>query len=329
MNIQLNLSGKRKRKRKVGTAAFSAGSVTADERQLKEKIIKIEEPASVKTNQLDETNSEYVPHDSALNVEAVSQVDKQKVMSQVLQSLMAKSRKRQQYGTDEKSSFMAEVLECPTELNADDEKVYEDMPIEDFGRAMLRGMGWVPQKNTKECSYEIKVRPERLGLGATPLENIIDKKQSTNAPMPTKLHITAKAVTAPIVSSIHPAFSSESDSGWLLAGIRVRVNSDKFLGGKYYAHKGLVTRVRGRLCTVLMDSDGTIQNELNEQFLNTALPKRGGTVAVLRGKHRGRIGKLILRDKHQKVAHVQFVDGSRKERKFRYDDVAEYVSGQH
>lgn len=43
--------------------------------------------------------------------------------------------------TDEKERFMYDLAARPNEAT---EAEYEDMPIEDFGNAMLRGMGWTP-----------------------------------------------------------------------------------------------------------------------------------------------------------------------------------------
>ncbi|MEW5300633.1 MAG: hypothetical protein WDW36_003548 [Sanguina aurantia] len=50
---------------------------------------------------------------------------------------------------------------------------YEAMPVEEFGKAMLRGMGWsegmgVGRKKTVVDAIEYVRRPERLGLGAQP-----------------------------------------------------------------------------------------------------------------------------------------------------------------
>ena len=326
MSIQLNVASKRKRKRKVGTSAFAlAGAFSvAEDGQAKEKIIKLDEPVLAESAPTSQSKPDSTQPGTADGAGEPPPAEKPKVMSQVLQSLMAKSKKKQQYGND-KSRFMAEILECPTELDADDEDVFDDMPVEDFGRAMLRGMGWAPEANRTERSYDIKVRPDRLGLGATPLEKITEKKDPAVAPPSAKSTIagpSSKPLAAPLKA---PSPSAQNEIGWLLQGIRVRINSDQILSGKYYAQKAVVQKVSGRSCTVKMDSNGKMIGKMDEKFLNSALPKRGGTVVVLKGKHRGRMGQLTLRDKRQKLAHVQFMDGSRKQRKFRYDDVAEYV----
>ena len=45
-----------------------------------------------------------------------------------------------------------------------DDEAYENMPIEEFGKAMLRGMGWDDSVKEKEVKLP-NARPERLGLG--------------------------------------------------------------------------------------------------------------------------------------------------------------------
>ncbi|CAG8741615.1 3119_t:CDS:2, partial [Cetraspora pellucida] len=69
-------------------------------------------------------------------------------------------------------AFRREVASLPDEADID----YTSVPIEQFGAAMLRGMGWKPGmtigKNQKIKSIELrepKARPIHLGLGASPL----------------------------------------------------------------------------------------------------------------------------------------------------------------
>ena len=51
-----------------------------------------------------------------------------------------------------------------------DSNVYAEVPIGEFGAALLRGMGWTGQDNSskKQESDDTMPRPHRLGLGATP-----------------------------------------------------------------------------------------------------------------------------------------------------------------
>ncbi|KAJ1863862.1 hypothetical protein LPJ78_003791 [Coemansia sp. RSA 989] len=62
----------------------------------------------------------------------------------------------------------------PTNLNEDDlddvdDDAYDRVPIEEFGAAMLRGMGWKGDDGGKSSVEDSKPRPSLLGLGATPL----------------------------------------------------------------------------------------------------------------------------------------------------------------
>jgi len=46
------------------------------------------------------------------------------------------------------------------------ESDYKRIPIQGFGEALLRGMGWTPGES---CVHNVNIRPTRLGLGAEPL----------------------------------------------------------------------------------------------------------------------------------------------------------------
>lgn len=66
----------------------------------------------------------------------------------------------------------------PEESTGDD---YRNVPIEAFGMAMLRGMGWNPKDDSNTKIHTPKARPGQLGLGATPMSEIVppshDKKK--------------------------------------------------------------------------------------------------------------------------------------------------------
>jgi G patch domain/KOW motif-containing protein len=67
-------------------------------------------------------------------------------------------------------------LEGATEATIDD---YERIPIADFGKAMLRGMGW-KEEQEKEKIFDVPVvRPKGLGLGA---DKVVKKQPLLIAP---------------------------------------------------------------------------------------------------------------------------------------------------
>ncbi|KAK8829515.1 hypothetical protein WA577_007079 [Blastocystis sp. JDR] len=77
---------------------------------------------------------------------------------------------------DEYFKRMMDALPEECDVHGD---AYEHIKIEDFGKAVLRGMGWDGKNNVDPSVYEIKPRPERLGLGAMPL--VVDKKVRNDA----------------------------------------------------------------------------------------------------------------------------------------------------
>lgn len=66
---------------------------------------------------------------------------------------------------DEGDAFREDVLTRPEESTMDD---YANTPVEAFGEALLRGMGWNPGASTGQGVHVPKRRPAGLGLGATP-----------------------------------------------------------------------------------------------------------------------------------------------------------------
>lgn len=77
----------------------------------------------------------------------------------------------------ETDALQRDLNALPEESTGDD---YRNVPVEAFGMAMLRGMGWNPNDDKNTKIHLPKSRPGQLGLGATPMSEIIppshDKK---------------------------------------------------------------------------------------------------------------------------------------------------------
>ncbi|KAL0821203.1 hypothetical protein ABMA28_005812 [Loxostege sticticalis] len=65
------------------------------------------------------------------------------------------------------------VVEVQKESTLED---YEDVPIQEFGMAMLRGMGWTPSKEQSKYKPP-QLRPKGLGLGADKVVTVKQKKK--------------------------------------------------------------------------------------------------------------------------------------------------------
>ena len=113
--------------------------------------------------------------------------------------------------------------------------------------------------------------------------------------------------------------------------IRVRIVDKKLRGGSLYSKKGVVVDVGGAdSLSVRMDGevgngmDGKLVEGVSASAVETALPKPGGAVLCVRGKHCNRRGRLLERNAKEGVAAVQ-LNETFDIIKIDFDDVAEWV----
>jgi len=134
-------------------------------------------------------------------------------------------------------------------------------------------------------------------------------------------------VNPPSKSSATKTSSLNSKSSWLFPQIVVRIISKSFSNGKYYLKKGVIDDVISpSKCSVqLMDSKQLI--DVEQKMLETVIPKAGEKVMIVDGDHRGKIGKLLSKDKNESgeaVAIVQLSQGLNVQ-SFDLDLVCHYV----
>ncbi|CAL1387249.1 unnamed protein product [Linum trigynum] len=112
---------------------------------------------------------------------------------------------------------------------------------------------------------------------------------------------------------------------WLRNHIRVRIISKDMKGGRLYLKKGEVVDVVGPyICDLSMDGSRELVQGVDQDLLETALPRSGGPVLVLYGKHKGVYGKLVKRDLEEVTGVVQDSD-SHEFLKVKLEQIAEYV----
>uniref|UniRef100_A0A2C9UE18 KN17 SH3-like C-terminal domain-containing protein n=1 Tax=Manihot esculenta TaxID=3983 RepID=A0A2C9UE18_MANES len=96
---------------------------------------------------------------------------------------------------------------------------------------------------------------------------------------------------------------------WLRNHIRVGIISKDLKGGRFYLKKGEVVDVIGpHVCDITMGETKELVEGVDEDLLETALPRRGGPVVVLYGKRRGMYGNLVERDLDQETGVAQDAD---------------------
>ncbi|CAI9775657.1 unnamed protein product [Fraxinus pennsylvanica] len=112
---------------------------------------------------------------------------------------------------------------------------------------------------------------------------------------------------------------------WLTNHIRVRIVSETLKDGRLYLKNGVVTDVVGPgVCDISMDESGELVQGVDQDLLETAVPKRGGKVLVLYGRHKGVYGSLQERDLEKEMGLVQDAD-THEFLNVRLEQIAEYI----
>nr|BAJ34354.1 unnamed protein product [Eutrema halophilum] len=112
---------------------------------------------------------------------------------------------------------------------------------------------------------------------------------------------------------------------WLRSQIKVRIVSKELKGGRLYLKKGKVVDVVGpTTCDITMDETQELVQGVDQELLETALPRRGGPVLVLLGKHKGVYGNLVEKDLDKETGVVRDLD-NHKMLDVRLEQVAEYM----
>ncbi|KAL1532315.1 protein MOS2-like [Salvia divinorum] len=112
---------------------------------------------------------------------------------------------------------------------------------------------------------------------------------------------------------------------WLRNHIRVRIISQELKGGRLYLKKGVVMDVVGPgVCDISVDESRELVQGVDQDLLETALPKRGGPVLVLCGRHKGVYGTLLERDSEKETGLVRDAD-THELLNVKLEQVAEYT----
>uniref|UniRef100_F6HXY8 G-patch domain-containing protein n=1 Tax=Vitis vinifera TaxID=29760 RepID=F6HXY8_VITVI len=233
---------------------------------------------------------------------------------------------------------------------------FAEVPVEGFGAALLAGYGWTEGRgigrNAKEDvkiveynrSFNLKKskderrRDEKRDSLTTHRERREkeDKRRREEGPRGERLKhengLSKKSSSRreeERSSRREEERTSRREVGkitpWLTSHIRVRVISKDFKGGRFYLKKAEILDVVGpTTCDISMDESRELIQGVDQELLETALPRRGGPVLVLFGKHKGAYGSLVERDSEQETGVVRDAD-SHALLNVRLEQIAEYV----
>lgn len=111
---------------------------------------------------------------------------------------------------------------------------------------------------------------------------------------------------------------------WLQSNIRVRVVNERF-SKRLYLMKGKIVDVVGpTTCDIIMDDGSELVQGVEQDMLETVLPRTNGRVLVLCGKHKGVYGCLVEKNSAEETGLVEDAD-SKGMIRVKYDQIAEYV----
>lgn len=196
---------------------------------------------------------------------------------------------------------------------------FDDVPVESFAAALLAGYGWQKGRGIgRNAKEDVKVveyekRTDKHGLGFINSDKR-DKEEAAKAKGRDTERRSSNAGKKSSRSKVEeeeeePKKAKAKKSGqvsWLKSHIRVRIISKELKGGRLYLKKGEVVDVVGPMtCDVSMDESRELIQGVSQDLLETALPRRGGPVLVLYGKHEGVYGNLVRKDSEQESGLVQ------------------------
>ncbi|XP_026382172.1 protein MOS2-like [Papaver somniferum] len=165
-----------------------------------------------------------------------------------------------------------------------------------YAEALLAGYGWKKGQGIgKNAKEEVQVVQyvgwtERLGLVYEPHGSRETKKRKIQG----ETRNAAKHDNSTGLSQKGGKVKGD-DPSWLISHIRVRVVSKTFRGGKLYMKKGeIVDVVERSVCDIAMDESKEVIQGVKQDILETVIPRCGGAVLILYGKHKGVFGNLVL-----------------------------------
>lgn len=219
---------------------------------------------------------------------------------------------------------------------------FENVPVESFGEAMLRGMGYDPGKHKTKPVFNSQQRDSCLGLGAKallPHEKVLApgaKKKAADAAAAAKAKASSAntAAGAPpatgeaekrrrvgengesVDSSSQPATSAANgradgaDDMWPTRGLVVRLVSKEARLKEFYGSIASVLEVdQSRKCCKIKARDKSdkthVLQDVLEADLETRVSRDCKSVRVVRGSQTGIAAKLVKRDVERNVAVVR------------------------
>jgi hypothetical protein len=121
--------------------------------------------------------------------------------------------------------------------------------------------------------------------------------------------------------------TTPGDESWLSVGIVVKVVSSALRGGPYHKKKGVVTEVGDQYTAVVKLFDSSAVLQLDQDDLETVLPKRGGTVMCVRGRYRGKRGTVLDINEESYCLSIRLEETLEVVNRMEYEHVCKIFAG--
>ena len=122
---------------------------------------------------------------------------------------------------------------------------------------------------------------------------------------------------------------SQRKDYWLHPGIIVKIMNKKLMGGRYYKAKAEVKQVKERYIAVLETLDGGDVLRMDQDDLETVVPKEGSTVLIVNGRCRGCRADLTAMDVDAFCVTLRVTTGDHRGTvlsKVEYEDISKVAS---
>jgi len=119
---------------------------------------------------------------------------------------------------------------------------------------------------------------------------------------------------------------------WLCKDILVRVISKKFSGGKYFKRKGVVLNVVGDSAELdILDSGPDVRDggdiiHIQQEYLETVIPKVGKKVKILNGSNRGEVAKVLELFPKEYKGDLQIIQSKKVVKDVDYENMSKMSS---
>lgn len=233
-------------------------------------------------------------------------------------------------------------------------EMFENMPVESFGEALLRGMGYDPKVHTTTPIFRDKLRDSNLGLGAKALlpgeKAQIARKRKAGTPAAASGVAKASAVAAAVATNETAASAESSEPAekrprsddaevkaiqvdaspdiWASRGLVVKVISKQGELRDFFGVEAVVLEVDEgkRCCRIKARPNGSDKSQqlkgVSIKDLETRVSRDCEKVKIVRGPKKGVVAKLAKRDSAKGIASLQ-IDGTDTEMSL--DDVCQFM----